>query len=346
MNPPNLPSVYVYENDIPPRLEWNHNGGYCGEVSMISAGLYYGQYLSQYDVRAIASRGMPQNSQSSSGVYNAQLLLGENAKHTAESLRLKYEHLESHNSEEFLAWIKWQVSQGHPVMIGVFNNEYLLYGNKTNPTAGDDEYDHIVPVIGFGSNHRFAEEETNEKYFSDDVILFSDNGLYTPDGPPPYYYYYFKLESFLADRQQANAENGNIYSLLDLPKYQSNPPKNNYGFAITGVIDQNSETLPVRVSTNVNHEFPVIASDSNERPMPMPLKLTITVSNLEPGVNYNLYYYKDQNDVPTENFNQHAKETNLLPWNIINIDSGTTWSAELAINSNEKAFFRAVEAIN
>lgn len=67
---------------LPPRLQWEHNGGYCGEVSMIVAGLYYGQYLSQYDVRAIASPGMPQNSQTWPGVkaktkpgyYNAQLL--------------------------------------------------------------------------------------------------------------------------------------------------------------------------------------------------------------------------------------------------------------------------------
>ena len=50
-----LPVDFVYENDIPPRLQWNSNDVYCGEVSMISAGLYYGQYLSQYDVRAIAS---------------------------------------------------------------------------------------------------------------------------------------------------------------------------------------------------------------------------------------------------------------------------------------------------
>ena len=42
---------------IPPRRQWEGNGGYCGETVMISAGLYYGQYVSQYDARAFASDG-------------------------------------------------------------------------------------------------------------------------------------------------------------------------------------------------------------------------------------------------------------------------------------------------
>ena len=56
--PPDLGKKYQQINKIPPRYQWEHNGGYCGETSMISAGLYYGQYLSQYDVRTIASPGM------------------------------------------------------------------------------------------------------------------------------------------------------------------------------------------------------------------------------------------------------------------------------------------------
>ena len=44
---------------MPPRIQWNANFGYCGEVSIISAGLYFGQYMSQYDARAIASADAP-----------------------------------------------------------------------------------------------------------------------------------------------------------------------------------------------------------------------------------------------------------------------------------------------
>src|ERR1700722_11587714 len=68
---------YAAANDIPPRLQWMANHGYCGEVALISAGLYYGQYASQYDARALASDGLPQNEGKS------QLLLGGNDRRAA-----------------------------------------------------------------------------------------------------------------------------------------------------------------------------------------------------------------------------------------------------------------------
>ncbi len=61
----------TYNQSMPPRLQWMQNGGYCGEVSTVASGLRYaskwsalcavvtacrwGQYLSQYDVRDVAT---------------------------------------------------------------------------------------------------------------------------------------------------------------------------------------------------------------------------------------------------------------------------------------------------
>lgn len=72
-------------NDIPPRLQWEANYGYCGEVSFINAGLYYGQYVSQYDARAIASKNRGQS------LEESQLLIGVNDLHAAEQMHLKAE---------------------------------------------------------------------------------------------------------------------------------------------------------------------------------------------------------------------------------------------------------------
>jgi hypothetical protein len=58
---PGVTDSNTWTNNIPSRLQWEANYGYCCEVSLISAGLYYGQYLSQYDARAIASRDKPQS---------------------------------------------------------------------------------------------------------------------------------------------------------------------------------------------------------------------------------------------------------------------------------------------
>ena len=145
----------LWRNDIPPRYQWNHNYGYCGEVSMISAGLYYGQYISQYDARAAASNA-PQNE------YRSQLLLGVNDLRAAERMRLaavRWDVPSRKDSKQFLAWVKVHVLRGEPVAIGIYMNQFRFYGNR-NPWAGSPQYDHIVPVVGMGG----------------DDITFSDNG--------------------------------------------------------------------------------------------------------------------------------------------------------------------------
>lgn len=311
------------ENDIPPRKQWNTNSGYCGEVALISAGLYYGQYISQYEARAIAIKNRPQ--------YKGQLLLGVNDVDAAKKMHLKsveWNTNKERNTKQFLAWVKTNVVKGYPVAIGIFTNEFLFYG-KTNPNAGDDLYDHIVPVIGISSNHALSDK----RYFGSDIITFSDNGLWRDRKENPYIFSY-RFDAFQADRQQANAKNGEIYSLYD--------GGINYGIAILGVMDKNGDTLPVRVSTNVNYERPAIKNKTSKRPPPMPLILTITVSGLQPGVVYNLYKYNNLDAVPNERFNANAGKASDR-WSI-QISSGSTFTMQQEIQSDEIAVFRAVRA--
>lgn len=355
-SPITVPVKNIHINDIQPRLQWEHNGGYCGEVSMISAGLYYGQYLSQYRMRSIASCGAPQNAYNETEkTYTSQLLLGtKNAVGAAESVRLDYEEFNAENTENFLVWVKHHVLLGHPVIIGVFNNENMLYNMKYG--NGDDEYDHIVPVFGFGSNHPF----TDNNFYPDDIILFSDNGLYTQPGDPlgytaplqgydAPYRYYFTLETgkdspvydFILDRTQANAADGNIYSLLNLPAYQNTASsKKNYALAITGVKDPNRETFPVRIVTHPNFELPNINSDSDVKPEAMPMTLEVTVSGLTPGKSYTLYRYDASCNVPVADFHENAYFA--VSAETIVINSGSSWTATYNIQSDQEVFFRAV----
>ena len=321
---PSFGTIFSVKNNIPPRGQWVTNYGYCGEVAMISAGLYYGQYLSQYDARAIASPGIKQNKS------NSQLLLGVNDEASAKRMRLKYDSKSTSSNADFYTWVKNHVSKNHPVIIGVFNNEFLLYGD-ININAGDDEYDHIVPVIGIGSNYSLT-----DSFYLDDLILFSDNGLYSPNGIMPYYYLY-NATIFLKDRQMANSKKSQIYSLPDYPE-------NKYGIAIMGVMDPNNEALPVRVETSINTELPEIKNNSFTRPVSRSLKLTITVTKLTPGINYNLYRYSNENDIPTVSFNANSKNKGISPWRVINITSGSTWTTSVAIKSSDKVFFRAVKS--
>ncbi len=308
-----LPVTFIHCNDIPPRLQWNHNSGYCGEVSLLSAGLYYGQYISQYDACAVATR------------------LGLNDQLTASQMHLncvEWNTAVEQNTKDFLAWVKQNVIKGFPVAIGIFTNEYLFYG-KTNANAGDPDYDHIVPVTGITSLHPL----TDPNYYDQDIIYFNDNGLWSDGSNPPYYFSY-DFDEFQADRSQANRQNGPIYSLSN--------SGSNYGIAITGVCDLNGDTLPVRVDTDINYEIPQIPEGTSTRPPPRPIHLTVTISRLDPNTLYNLYRYNSLDKIPDSNFNANAASASQS-WQI-QIPTGTAYMMTLQINSDETAAFRAVRA--
>lgn len=321
-----LTGIFSLNNDIPPRLQWDANNGYCGEVSFINAGLYYGQYLSQFDVRAIASPNKNQN------LAESQLLLGRNDIFAATQMHLNVVAWKTSNKQSsaaFLTWIKSNVVLKFPVIIGVFTNENKFYG-AINTDAGDPDYDHIVTVIGLSSKTPLTIPAT---YRSDDILHISDHGLWTGESnsSPPYIFNY-SFASFQGTRQQANASTEAVYTL---------PLGNaNYGIAVTGVTDLDGSTLPVRLATSARNEAPAMKEGSNTRPAPMPLTLTITVSNLKPNVNYNLYRYNSVESVPNSGFNKNASKASQK-WPVI-ISSGSSFVSNLTIQSNEIAIFRAV----
>jgi hypothetical protein len=296
--------------DLPPRLQWNANFGYCGETSMISAGLYYGQYVSQYTARSVASDGTPQNENKS------QLLLGVNDAHAAIRMHLKFRTWDTkaeRNTGEFLRWVRGNVERAYPVIIGVYTNERRFYGKG----GGDPLFDHIVPVNAVDSS----------------TLTFSDNGLWNPTGKPRFNFTY-PFATFAKTRRQANDPQGPIYSIAS--------GGTNYGIAIRGVADADGETLPVQVTTNVNWERPVMQNHSNVRPRPMPLTLTIVVSGLQPGVAYKLYRYDQLGRIPDGHFN--AKAANAQESWSIKLSSGGSYTMTESIMSDDVAAYRAVPA--
>lgn len=295
-----------------------HNEGYCGEVSLIGAGLYYGQYVSQFDVRDLAV-----GSQTA-----GELLVGVNDAAVAQKLHLAYEEWDSvseSDTDQFLVWVKERVASGYPVAIGVLANQYLFYGDK-NPNAGQSDYDHIVTVTNISSKHPMMDGV----YYGDDQLSFSDHGLWDDDEAPKYSFSY-SFDEFQKSRKEANAKHGDVYSLVD--------DGTNYGIAITGI---KGDTLPVRLVTNLNYEKPEICRCSNRRPDPMPLTLTVTVSNLEPNVPYVLYRYNRLDLVPESEFNAHANQA--FEKQTIMVQTGSTYTFTQKIESDEVAVYRAVKA--
>jgi len=324
---------FVQNNDIPPRLQWLANDGYCGETAFVSAGLYYGQYASQYAVRALASPGVPQSR------ARSQLLLGANDTRAATAMHLAFEAWPGGNdpsTDAFAAWIKRNVVRGYPVVIGVYENRALL-----GSTPPDAQYDHIVPVVGVASNL----PPGDPRYNANDSITFSDNGLHgflpKPGHTRPLstYLNVYAAGAFQRTRKAALAPGAPWYSL---PENTPHKGPGNFGIALTGVIDGDRETLPVRIVTNVPWEYPYMRNGSNLAPKPERLQLAITVSGLRPGVAYNLYRFDDFAAVPNSGINAHAGAA-AQHWSI-RIANGSQYLLQQSILSNQTVIYRAVPA--
>uniref|UniRef100_A0A7S1G6T1 Uncharacterized protein n=1 Tax=Bicosoecida sp. CB-2014 TaxID=1486930 RepID=A0A7S1G6T1_9STRA len=325
---------YSWSASTPPRLQWLGNDGYCGEVSAIMAGLKFGQYLSQYDLRDVAT-----------GSQLRYYLVGENDGVTARRLRLQ--HSEYPNTcvpregarrgncaRQYLAWAKNQTRHGGAVTITVYMNYNLFYGS-TDPRAGEVDYDHIVSVARVDSDY------DDDAFHADDLLTIVDHGLWSPDNVPQYAFTY-AFGAAMGSREEANSPDGEVYTVPDA--YSGG----NFGIAHTGPADGGGELVPVRVDTSVNFERPGIKDGSQVRPPPMPLNLTVTASALVPGVRYMLYEYANETAVPTAAFNAHkADAAASLPFVAAGGDmdgANATFTVRRSIMSDEKVFYRAVRA--
>jgi len=323
-------------HDLPPRKQWGTNYGYCGETSTQAALLKYGAYFSQWDVRDISVLYGPRNNQ------QHWYSVGTNDQIASTKLRLQFREFPSFDpsssTESYMVWLKEMTKAGHAVTMTVFMNHYLFSGGiNKDPTYGFHYYDHIVSVAKIESNY------DDSQYHPDDVVTFSDNGLWCPDGSNncPYYFRY-NFEEFCGNRTTANAPDGDIYTL---PCDKMQPKMMNFGIAHTGVRDDKSETVPVLVSTNVNYEKPEPIPRSDERPKPMPLTLTIRIAQkaLQVGVQYILYRYDSETKVPYSSFNAQSKNSALRKWEFTAKPAEDFVLTE-DILSDDKAIYRCVRS--
>jgi hypothetical protein len=319
-----IPTRFTQTLDIPPRDQWDANDGYCGETSFISAGMYYGQYTSQFTARAIASPGVPQSDTSS------QLLLGVNDLVAAQRMRLDaigfYDRTQQ-NVPEFFDWVKSNLMRGRPVIIGVLNNVRIL---EEDP-PGFSTYDHIVPVIGYGSARPLTRNP--DRAHPTDVLTFSDNGLFGAVGQPPPFVFSYRLWRMPRSRRAANRPNGAVYSLRDRPS--------NYAVTIAGIADLDGVTIPVRLTSNLDGE-PTMPDPSDVPPAPVPMTLTATVTIPDSSVGYVLYRYDDFAKVPASNFNASADRA-VESWQIP-VGAGATFVVDIPTMSDATVILRAVAA--
>jgi hypothetical protein len=373
-------------NDIPPRLMWNivddwsnSTSGYCGETSILSAGLLYGQYVPMYLVRQLLADyfyslwgsdsdnpssklkdawenyyGGWDSSGSPGGDYKKRhsgskhfkkwfkdrrqyycqvlLQIGNSSgssnlgfqinEQLLGKLHLHHEQFSAktqHTKDKFIPWIKKHVMNNYPVIIGV--QDFLAGSN-------DPDYDHIVLVIGWGSNHKL----TNTKYFEDDEIVLIDHGLticgQQPHGGSIPYYFRYVMETqtsinatggwlpdggcpdpanpawnFIMDLGQLRKLNSNgqpksngaytcnTYQLANSPSILSD---GNAGVVIKGLSDTLPTGVHVRIDTDYYQVPCITANEAKTGIMPsgQMMNHVIKITGLDASLKYNLWLFE------------------------------------------------------
>ena len=241
--PPVTAHVIVPRAQPAPFYQWENNNGYCGEVSMMQGGFANGQFMSQFNARAICGTGLSQSGPDGACAahqavpnYNAQLLIEDpdtgvtgphryanaalciaNSGLAGQTFPYGDEPAGQAGYETYMRWVKAQVIAGNQVTVA------LLYDGGHDP-----QYDHEVGVLKIGTNH----DPADPAYYPDDVLYFDDHGAYTLEGrhwglnpaiPPgagtdtvgctPYLFGY-SFASLANTRRGANADGAHAYSII------------------------------------------------------------------------------------------------------------------------------------
>lgn len=298
---PPATSFYIYPRQpLQPFYQWENNDGYCGEVSMMQAGLNNGQWMSQFNARLICGAGLSQSGVNGACAAhgqevndNAQLLIEDpgtgvtgpntyayaalclsNSRLAATTFSYSAQAVGTAGYEEYMSWVKQEVIRGHQVTIAV-----LLNGGS------DPQYDHEVAVIKIGTNH----SAIDATYYPDDVVYFDDHGAYTLSGkeftsnpsiPPgagsdtkgctPYVFGY-TFASLANTRAGANAKNAQAYSIVIPGNGKIQTYNGGSGYA------------PVTIAGPHNYGFSV-AGPQDPAAVTLPVALTIAGPTVTNGV--------------------------------------------------------------
>lgn len=291
--------------DVLVRRQWDSNGGYCGETSLIAAGMSFGQYASQFTVRALAAPGLPQVEEAS------QLLLGVNDQAAARRMHLAVSDPSDaaappglRGTARFAAWIRGTITAGARVILAVY-----VKGEA------DRDYDHIVPAVQVSAARARSGPLGGR-------LSFADNAGRVWSGT---------FRQLLRSRRGANRASAPPYSLPNGGQH--------HALAVHGVLDPDRVTIPVILQGSRNDEPPLPAA-AQQPPAPAPLTLRATVLIPHQSQSYTLYRYDDFAKVPDRAFNAAATSA-VQSW-LIPAHVGSSVDVTVNALTSDTVVFRAV----
>lgn len=252
--------------NLPGRQQWGNRDGYCGSMSIQSAALYYGNWISQDMVRH--SVGNKEILHTNIAAAISQLRFGVDA--------WQYTQYSIPQWQPYLQWMKKSLANGWPVM-------WFIYckGDSHGPHDGG-YYDHIEPVFGVWSNYSL----TDDNYYGEDVLVHNSDY----DGNHYYRSFDSLPDTAAMDGNCANAQpgvgNNEMYPCIPSDNY-------NYGFAISGLVDPDMIVLPSQLSISSSSE-----PDLDNGAPPVNFTGILNATSLTPGQAYIIYRYDDENKCP------------------------------------------------
>lgn len=270
---------YTTVLDLQPRQQWNINGGFCGAVSIQSAALGVGAWISQDLVRKANTHG--------EGHGTPDLgyeILPSNVAETVKNLKLDGEEWDytqpKPQAAAFKSFIKRNLVKSHPIVWFP-----LCKGDSHDPYTADTPnggaYDHVEAMWGIGSNHPLDDETV----YDDDWILHGSN-----QDLEPYYRHMSTLEDDLSMEGNCK-EAGSGFGKNEM--YPCFYDKVTYGLAVRGL--QKTGNLPVVLNVDRQDEPDVRQPFSRAAQ----LRGTVTVSGLAVGQSYVLYRYDSTGSLPS-----------------------------------------------
>jgi hypothetical protein len=212
---PPATSYYIYPRvPVQPFYQWENNYGYCGEVSLMQAGLANGEWMSQYDTRLVCGTGLGQSGppvttdafcavNKNVANYNAEVLF--ELPHTgvagtteawgsmplcAANMRLNSTYYPyagvaaSQPADQCTGSSASSACPGYQAYMSWVKQQVILGNTVTvgvlikDVVYSGDQYDHEVTVVKIGTNH----SPTDPAYYPDDVLYFEDHGVYWYNG--------------------------------------------------------------------------------------------------------------------------------------------------------------------
>ena len=215
------PPLYPYKIKLPvsPRVQWWHNGAYCAEVSIQTALLAKGVYMSQAWIRKHSPySGNPAFFGDKKTGYE---IVPGNIEKALQRLHVSYERWKGSDYGQFFRWIKKNIIKGHPIV-------WFVQGAKSTYV------EHAEIISGYFS--RYPRYPLGSVTYPDDMIRYHNNIELLS--------YYRRIDSFVDIGNEKNCTNGSSLGTECIsPDYQ-------FAFAIKSKsVDKNTDvSLHLQIS--------------------------------------------------------------------------------------------------